>query len=323
VNAVVHPSAETLARRFAGMGVLVTGGAGFIGNHLSRALLLGGASVRVLDDLSTGSRGNVPAGVEFIKGSVVDPSCVRDASRGCQGLFHLAAMVSVPATVADPRECFLRNVVGTENVIRAAVDERLAILLHTSSAAVYGPSPRSPSSEDDPIRCVSPYASSKAAGEMFVQSAWGSHRLPAASLRLFNVFGPGQDPKSQYAAVISAFVDAGVRGLPMTIYGDGGQTRDFVPVGEVVRAFLGAGAAIERIAGQSLNVGLGKSTTIRGLAEMVRDAARSSAPIEFRDERAGDVRHSRAAVDRLSQAVGFSLQADVGAEIARLVDASR
>ncbi len=187
---------ESLARRFAGVEVLVTGGAGFIGGHLSRALLAGGASVRVLDDLSTGSRGNVPAGVDFIEGSVADAACVRDAARGCQALFHLAAMVSVPATGADPEQCFLRNVVGTENVIRAAVDARLSMLLHTSSAAVYGPNPRSPSSEDDPICCVSPYASSKAAGELFVQSAWGSHGLPGASLRLFNVFGPGQDPKS-------------------------------------------------------------------------------------------------------------------------------
>ncbi len=323
VEALAEPSVETLARRFAGMGVLVTGGAGFIGGHLSRALLAGGASVRVLDDLSTGSRANVPVGADLLEGSVADAACVRDAARGCQALFHLAAMVSVPATVADPAQCFLRNVIGTENVIRAAVDGRFKMLLHTSSAAVYGPNPRSPSSEDDPVCCVSPYASSKAAGELFVQSAWGSHRLHGASLRLFNVFGPGQDPRSQYAAAISAFVDACSKGRPVMIYGDGGQTRDFVPVREVVRAFLGAGAAIERIASQSLNVGLGTSTTILGIAEAVRRAAHSTQPIEFREERAGDVRHSLAAVDRLSRAVGFALKADISTEIARLVHASR
>lgn len=310
---------DSLSQKYRGLNVLVTGGAGFIGGHLADALTAGGASVRVLDDLSTGFRRNLPGGARFIEGSIEDQACVREAVQGCTAVFHLAAMVSVPASVADPGQCFRRNIIGTENVIRAAVDAGVGFLLHTSSAAVYGPNPRIPTAETDPIQCVSPYAASKAAGELLLQSACHSHGLRGASLRLFNVFGVRQDPNSPYAAVISAFVNASQRRERLRVFGDGLQTRDFIPVREVVRAFLGSGIEIRRISGQSLNVGLGNATTVLSLATLIRKASGAELDIEFLPERPGDVKHSRASIDRLSAGIGFSPNADVEQEIDRLL----
>jgi UDP-glucose 4-epimerase len=195
-------------------------------------------------------------------------------------------MVSVPLSVADPEGCFERNVVGTECVVRAAARAGVAGFVHTSSSAVYGPHPYLPSRECDPIACASPYAASKVCGELLVQAAALSSGLPGVSLRLFNVFGPRQDPKSPYAAAVSAFIGAAFERRSCKIYGSGNQTRDFVPVTQVVEAFLVAGAYGRRVAGESFNVGLGRGTSVRELAAVIAHVAGSEAPPELHPPRA-------------------------------------
>jgi UDP-glucose 4-epimerase len=302
-----------------GRSALVTGGAGFIGSHLVRALLAQGLSVRVLDDLSSGHLANVPEGVEFVRGSVEDAEQVQRAMSGCEHVFHLAAMVSVPQSVSDPEGSFRINVVGTENVIRAATKSGVQSLVYTSSAAVYGPRPSLPSRETDPILCVSPYAAGKAAGEMLLQSAVNSAGLHAVSLRLFNVFGIRQDPKSAYAAAISAFVDAAVARRAPLIFGTGRQTRDFVPVANVVQAFLRAAASDRSVSGRAFNVGLGIQSTLLDVVERVAEFSGFSAPPEMRPRRTGDVDDSVANITAIREALAYEPTVNVAEGLRELV----
>lgn len=296
---------------YSGVTALVTGGAGFIGSHLSDALLTAGANVRILDNLETGHVSGVPANAEFVKGCITDAKLVDQCTSGCSFVFHLAAMVSVPATVSDPERCFRTNVAGTQEVLRAASRHGVTGFVHTSTAAVYGSIPRLPSCEDDPIRCESPYAASKASGEFLVQAAARSAGFPGVSLRLFNVFGPRQDPKSPYAAAISAFLDAVICGRPIKVFGDGRQTRDFVPVGEVVRAFMHAGLHARTQAGECFNVGLGRETRILDIASWIQRAAGVEETYEFHECRPGDVQRSCASLGHCRGKLGFSPQADL------------
>jgi UDP-glucose 4-epimerase len=300
--------------------VIVTGGAGFIGGHLVRCLIAAGARVRVLDDLSSGAIPNLPDGVDFIHGSIEDESLTSSAICGCSHVFHLAAMVSVPMSVTDPEACFRRNVHGTESVLRAAARAGAEGLIHTSSSAVYGGRPSLPSRETDPIECQSPYAASKACGEFLVQAAANSERVPGVSLRLFNVFGPRQNPNSSYAAAVCAFVEAAVSRQPLQIFGDGKQTRDFVPVFEVIRAFLLAGNRAKTLRGQCFNVGLGRGTSIDTLARFIRTAAGNETPLQYRNARAGDVQHSCACLERSRRELGFSPVLSLEAAVRALVE---
>jgi nucleoside-diphosphate-sugar epimerase len=302
-----------------GRSALVTGGAGFIGSHLVRALIGQGLSVRVLDDLSSGHLANVPEGVEFVRGTVEDPEQVRRAIDGCEHVFHLAAMVSVPQSVADPEGSFRTNVIGTENVIRAATRSGVRSMVFTSSAAVYGPRPSLPSRESDPINCVSPYAAGKAAGEMLLQSAVNSAGLHAVSLRLFNVFGIRQDPRSAYAAAISAFVDAAVSRRPPRIFGSGRQTRDFVPVANVVQAFLRAAASSPSLSGRAFNVGLGARTALLEVVERVAEYSGFSEPPQMHPPRAGDVEHSVADISASREALSYEPTVTVAEGLRELV----
>lgn len=303
--AVSCPNLE-LARRFAGKPVLVTGGAGFIGSHLCRALVEGGAEVRVLDDLSSGLRSSLAPSVQFIDGDVADKCVVRKAVAGCTHVFHLAALVSVPLSIEQPDLCFRTNTTGTEVVLGAAVREGVQGVVHASSASVYGRRPMLPSSEDDAVHCASPYAATKAAGESLIQAFAQGYGLHATSLRLFNVFGSGQDPKGAYSAAISAFVDAARSRRAPTVYGDGTQTRDFVPVAEVVQAFLRAAAADAGAAGEVFNVGLGERVTILEVIEMIGNAAGFSAPPQFAPRRAGDVDHSWADLTKIRRVLAYA-----------------
>lgn len=305
-----------------GRSALVTGGAGFIGSHLVRALLAKGLAVRVLDDLSSGHLVNVPEGVEFVRGSVEDVEQVHRAMSGCEHVFHLAAMVSVPQSVSDPEGSFRINVIGTENVIRAATKAGVQSMVYTSSAAVYGPRPSLPSRETDPILCVSPYAAGKAAGEMLLQSAVNSAGLHAVSLRLFNVFGIRQDPKSAYAAAISAFVDAAVARRAPLIFGTGRQTRDFVPVANVVQAFLRAAASDRSVSGRAFNVGLGIQSTLLDVVELVAEFSGFSAPSEIRPRRAGDVDDSVADIAAIREALAYEPTVTVAEGLRELVVSS-
>lgn len=288
---------------------LVTGGAGFIGSHLAESLLASGRRVRVLDDLSSGHRRNLPDGdaaLEFVEASIEDGAAVRAAVEGCDAVFHLAAEVSVPRTMEDPERAFAINVAGAERVFRAAGASGVRSVVFASSAAVYGPKPSLPSRERDPFDCASPYAAHKASGELLLQSYARRFGFHAASLRFFNVFGPRQDPGSAYAAVISAFIDAAIAGRRPTVFGDGSQTRDFVPVANVVQALRLASDPERRLEGEAFNVGLGERRSLLdllgGLGEI---AGRDLAP-EFRPPRAGDVPHSCAAIDRAREILGYA-----------------
>lgn len=284
---------------------LVTGGAGFIGSHLCRGLLGAGARVRILDDFSTGHRRNVVDGAEVVEGSVADEGAVAKAVSGCGVVFHLAAMVSVPQSVAEPDLCVRSNIIGTQRVLSGAKTAGSRRVVLASTCAVYGDQPSMPSREGDQTTCCSPYAASKLAGEGLMQAFARTGGPSTACLRFFNVYGPGQDPKSAYAAVISAFAAALKEKRTPTIFGDGEQTRDFVFVEDVVRAIMLAGASQTDLKGEVFNVGTGRRTSLLGLlAAMAKIAGRPSAA-DHKPARAGDVRHSQADISRITGALGY------------------
>ena len=284
---------------------LVTGGAGFIGSHLATALLSSGDRVRVLDDLSSGHRRNLAEGSEFVEASILDERDVREAMGGCELLVHLAAEVSVPRSWEDPARAFRINLEGTERVFRLAGEAGVRSVVFASSAAVYGPTPSLPSKESDPFDCASPYAAHKAAGELMLQSYARRYGFHAASLRFFNVFGPRQDPKSAYAAVISAFMDAAAAGRRPLVFGDGSQTRDFVPVADVVEAIRLAADPSRSLRGEAFNVGLGERRSLLDLIATLSKVSGRDLDPELRPPRAGDVPHSCASIERATRELGY------------------
>jgi UDP-glucose 4-epimerase len=284
------------------MKVLVTGGAGFIGSHLVEHFQ-GKAEVRVLDNLRSGYRRNLDGfDVEFIEGSILDADAVKRAVEGVDYVFHLAALISVPESMAKPRECVDLNVTGLLNVLEAAADAGARKLVLASSAAIYGNNPTVPKVETMLPEPKSPYAITKLDGEYYNAMFTTEGRLETASMRFFNVFGPRQDPNSAYAAAVPIFIRKALAGEPLTIYGDGGQTRDFIYVKDIVAALVFA-ATTPGITG-TFNVGYGASTTINDIARTIIAEAGSDSEIRYEAERAGDVRHSLASVERLNEA-GF------------------
>ena len=284
------------------MKVLITGGAGFIGSHLAAALQ-GRATVRVLDNLRSGHRRNL-AGlpVEWMEGSILDRAAVARAVAGVDYVFHLAALVSVPESVARPHDCVEINVTGLLHVLEASAAAGVRKLCFSSSAAVYGNNPVVPKREDMVPEPRSPYAVTKLDGEYYCHQYAESGRLETAALRFFNVFGPRQDPAGAYAAAIPLFMERALAGRPLLIFGDGGQTRDFVYVEDVVGALLFA-ATTPGLTGV-YNVGYGGQITVLEVAHRILALAGSTSPIQYLAERPGDVRHSRADVAKLQQA-GF------------------
>ena len=283
------------------MRILITGGAGFIGSHLAAHFCQRAAEVRVLDDLRTGHRRNL-AGlkVEFIEGSILDRTLVRRAVEGADYVFHLAAMVSVPLSVREPRACVELNVTGLLHVLEAAAEAKVKKLCFASSAAVYGNNPDGPKREDMTPEPRSPYAVTKLDGEYYCRQFAEDGRLPTVALRFFNVFGPRQDPAGPYGAAIPIFFREALAGRPLTIFGDGGQTRDFIYVDDIVGA-LGFAAERPGLTGV-FNAGYGGRITVLELARQIVALTGSSSAIQFAPERAGDVRHSWASVDRLHAA---------------------
>ncbi|MGZ5479619.1 MAG: NAD-dependent epimerase/dehydratase family protein, partial [Candidatus Aminicenantales bacterium] len=246
---------------------LVTGGAGFIGSHIAETLVKGGDEVRVLDDLSTGKKENlagIAGKIEFIQGDIRDLATCRRAVEGVGTVFHEAALASVVRSVADPILNDAINVRGTLNMLVAAKDAGVLSFVLASSSAVYGADPALAKVEGREGKPLSPYGVSKFVDEKYVQIFHVLHGLNAVALRYFNVFGPRQDPSSEYSAVIPLFITKMLRGEPPTIYGDGEQSRDFIFVGDVVRANLAA-AASARAAGEAINVACGLGTTVNGL----------------------------------------------------------
>jgi nucleoside-diphosphate-sugar epimerase len=301
--------------------ILITGGAGFIGSHIGAALVAQGDEVRILDDLSTGHQRNIDAvgTCESILGSVTDLATVRRAVDGCDYVFHEAALASVPRSVADPIASNHANVAGTLNVLVAARDAKVKRLIYAASSSAYGDSERLPKVETMPARPKSPYAISKLAGEQYVSVFAEVYGMETLAIRYFNVFGPRQDPKGQYAAVIPLFIDALLEGRPPVIHGDGEQSRDFTYVDNVVHANLLALAA-PRLGGEVVNVALGERITLNELYGMIAAAIGSEVEPEHGDPRPGDVRHSQADITRSRQLLGYETQVPVAEGLARTVE---
>jgi nucleoside-diphosphate-sugar epimerase len=292
-------------------GYLVTGGAGFIGSHITETLLAEGHSVTVLDNFHTGKATNLPAGVEnlrVLKGDVRDPESVKEAVRGAEYVLHEAAMVSVAESLLAPAETLNVNVAGTLNVLAAARDEGVQRVVLASSCAVYGDGP-APSREDQPLMPLSPYAASKMAAEGMASSFYYSYGLPVVCLRYFNVFGPRQDPGSPYSGVIAIFSSRIGAGEPVTIHGDGRQTRDFVYVADVVRANLLA-CRSEKAVGRVMNIGTGRGRNLLELHAILADLSGRAGEIRHDSPRKGDIYHSRSDSSRARALLGFRAQID-------------
>jgi UDP-glucose 4-epimerase len=285
------------------MKILVTGGAGFIGSHIARHFD-GKAEVRVLDNFRSGFKENL-AGMkcELIEASILDREAVRRAMGGVDFVFHLAAMVSVPESVSKPEECDEINVKGTLVVLEEAARAKVKKLVFSSSAAIYGDNPAVPKLETMLPEPKSPYAATKLEGEILCKKFTDENKLPTTCLRYFNVFGPRQNPKSQYAAAVPIFIERAVKNEPITIYGDGEQTRDFIFVKDIVAANVFF--TTQSQAAGVFNVACGKKITINELAKMICRLTGSRSEIAYAAVRAGDVKHSLAAVDKLASA-GFS-----------------
>ncbi|MGC9434987.1 MAG: NAD-dependent epimerase/dehydratase family protein [Methanomicrobiales archaeon] len=299
------------------MRYVVTGGAGFIGSHIARALS-GDHDVVILDDFSAGSRSRIAdLPVECVAGSVTDPDLLGEVFASADGVFHQAAIVSVPRSVADPRRSHDVNLTGTLNVLLAARDAGVRRVVLASSAAVYGDCPRLPLRESECPQPLSPYALQKSAGEAYAALVSSPGTV---SLRYFNVYGPGQDPASPYSGVISVFADRIRQGRPLVIHGAGDQTRDFVHVDDVVRANLLAMAAAtpEGV----YNIGTGKETSVLGLARLLADICGTEPDIVHEPPRAGDIRRSCADIHRAA-AIGYAPAVDIREGLARLIRRAR
>jgi nucleoside-diphosphate-sugar epimerase len=285
---------------------LVTGGAGFIGSHIARALLARGDTVRVLDDFSSGRIENLAGlGAEVVRGSIVDPAACASACAGVAGVFHQAAQVSVPRSVEAPRESYAVNVAGTLNVLEACRAARVPRLVFAASSAAYGDTPELPKVETMPPRPLSPYASGKLAAEELLRVYGHLHGLRAVSLRYFNVFGPRQVDDSPYTGVIALFARALIEGRRATIFGDGSQTRDLTYVDNVVAANL---SAMERDVepGVVINVGGGERISILELYRAMAELLGSDLEPVFAPPRAGDVKDSLASIERARALLGYA-----------------
>ena len=299
---------------------LVTGGCGFIGSNLAEALAQRGHRVRLLDDLSTGRLENVaallqaqPQNVELWRGDIGDGALLDRAMVGVDYVLHHAAVPSVPWSVERPLDCQRINVDGTLQVLEAARrNGRIRRLVFAASCSAYGDlSPESPKRESDAVAPQSPYAAAKLASEHLCTAYQHSYGVPTVALRYFNIFGPRQDPATLYAAVIPRFVTAALQGKPATIYGDGGQTRDFCFVDNVVQAnLLACQAPIDRVGGQVFNIGCGEATSLLQLQALIAEllsaqAGRTPPPVRFEPARAGEVRHSRADIGKARELLGY------------------
>jgi UDP-glucose 4-epimerase len=312
--------------------VVVTGGAGFIGSHTVDALVAAGCQVAVVDDLSTGRRANLRAWaddprVEIVEANLVDglfaPLDPVTRRRGpVDRIVHLAAQTSVVRSVAQPLDEVRVNYVGTVQVVEYARRSGVAKLVFASSAAVYGDVTEVPTGEDADGFPLAPYGIDKRAAELWLRYASTVHGLATVPLRFFNVYGPRQDPASEYSGVISIFIDRAVSGRELVVYGDGQQSRDFIFVGDVVRAIvmaaLGTGGD-----GRAINLATGRPTTILQLAQEVVRQCGSSSTVRHAEPRAGEIRESLARVDRARQVLGWSAEVELAEGLRRTIEWAR
>lgn len=301
---------------------LVTGGAGFIGSHIVEKLVTMGEKVRVLDNLSFGNEANfngVKAKIEFISGDLLDAAVVSKVMEGVDVVLHQAALRSVPFSVDNPTLVNRINVEGTLNVFTAARDAGVKRVVYASSSSVYGKGAMLPKSEHDPPGPISPYAVSKLAGEYYAKVFTELYGLETVGLRYFNVFGPRQDPNSQYAAVIPRFIQWALQGEPLEVHGDGLQSRDFTYIDNVVQANLQA-AHSPSVAGGVFNVGEGKSHTLLELADLLEEIVGTKLQLLHMAGRAGDVRYTRAEISESQRCLGYRPQVSFEEGLTRTVE---
>ncbi len=287
------------------MKYLITGGAGFIGSHIARALLEQGADVRVLDNFSSGKRGNLKGlDVEILEGDLRDASIVTRAMQGIEVIFHEAAFVSVPESMEKPQECLDVNVTGTSMLFEAARKAGVRRVVIASSAAVYGDSDAMPLVENTPLKQLSPYAVSKRIDEMYAELFTNQFGLEVAALRYFNVYGPRQRPDSMYAAAVPIFIRRMLDNKPITVYGDGGQTRDLINVRDVVQANLLA-SQHPAAPGQIFNVCTGVETRILDLLDILYELFPNAPKHIHAETRAGDIYRSIGTPRKIKDTLGF------------------
>jgi nucleoside-diphosphate-sugar epimerase len=287
---------------------LVTGGAGFIGSHIASALSSSGARVRIIDDLSTGYRDNldeIEADIDFVHGSLVDEIPLRRALEDVELVFHEAALPSVPRSVENPRQTHIACVDATLSLLLASREKRVRRIIYAGSSSAYGDQPTLPKSEDMLPDPLSPYAVAKLVGEYYCQVFTRVYGLETISLRYFNVFGPRQDPSSQYSGVVSRFISKLLSNEKPVIYGDGQQSRDFTYVDNVVEANVKA-AETEKGIGQVINVANGQSVTLNELLNELKTlTGNTDVQAEYHEPRTGDVRHSLADISRAHEFLNF------------------
>lgn len=320
----LSPSVLSLCLRRRGgraMRCLVTGGAGFIGSHLVEALLARGDAVRVLDDFSTGRRENLAAfegRIDLIEGDCADPLVATRVVQDAELVFHQAAVPSVPRSWADPVGTERANAGGTVALLEASRRAGVQRFIFAASSAAYGDTPTLPKVESMAPRPLSPYAVQKVASEHYARIYWETYGLPTVGLRYFNVFGPRQDPKSEYAAVVPRFVTAALRGEPVTIFGDGQQSRDFTPVADAVRANLLA-AGSDQAAGTVMNVARGERMTLLHLVSKIAALVGRTVEVRHAEARPGDIRHSLADISQARRSIGYSPSPSLDAALEQVV----
>jgi nucleoside-diphosphate-sugar epimerase len=302
---------------------VVTGGAGFIGSHIAGALASSGARVRVLDDLSTGHRENldeIGGDIDFVQGSVADEQLLSKALENVELIFHEAAIPSVPRSVEAPRNTHVASVDGTFSLLLAAKDAGVRRVVYAASSSAYGDQPTLPKVEQMAPDPLSPYAVAKLVGEYYCRVFTRVYGLETVSLRYFNVFGPRQDPGSQYSGVVSRFISALLTDERPVIYGDGEQSRDFTYIENVVAANLSAASA-PKAAGNVINVANGERITLNELLnELKQLTGRTDVTAEYRDPRVGDVRHSLADITMARDLLGYESKVDLRAGLKRTLD---
>jgi len=301
---------------------LVTGGGGFIGSNLVRAILEEGRSVRVLDNFSTGFRENlqeVVDDIDLVEGDIRDADTCRRASTGAEVVCHQAAIPSVPRSMEDPQGCFDANIVGTHNMLMAARDAGVRRFVFAASSSAYGAGEELPKRETMPVLPLSPYAAAKAAGELLAATWHRAFGLETISLRYFNVFGPRQDPTNQYAGVIAAFASRMLRGRRPIIYGDGTQSRDFTFVENVIHANLLAAEAPE-VHGELVNIGCGEAIDLNAMVSAFNEVIGTSLDPIYEPPRPGDVKHSLADVSVARRLLGYEPQVFFTDGLRRTID---
>lgn len=302
---------------------LVTGGAGFIGSHIASALASAGARLRIIDDLSTGYRENleeIKGEVDFVHASLADEKSLRKVLEGVELVFHEAAIPSVPRSIENPRQTHIASVESTFSLLLASRERKVRRIVYAASSSAYGDQPTLPKVENMLPEPLSPYAVAKLVGEHYCQVFTRVYGLETISLRYFNVFGPRQDPSSQYSGVISRFISALLGGERPVVYGDGEQSRDFTYIDNVVDANLKAAESARGI-GEVINVANGERITLNQLLEELKVlTGKSDVVADYREPRAGDVKHSLADISRARSLLGFEPRVDLRTGLQLTID---